>query len=136
MSIKQGAIKPLLLNGNDTNPYVNFNHIKGEFRIGGVAIPEDVLEMFNPIINWLTQYSKAPREYSEFEFYFEYLNTSATKMIFDICGIINKMADKNISVIIKWLYNRGDIEMYELGEEVLSLIDCPSKIIPVDSDFS
>ena len=126
-------MKPLVQKGNETTPYVNFNNSKGKFEMGGIAIPENVYDVFNPIKEWLNTYSTIQNESPEFEFYFEYLNTSATKMVFDIFSIIDQMTTGASTAKIKWYYNRGDVEMLELGEEMLDEIDCASEIIALDT---
>lgn len=122
----------LIIEGNETTPYVRFDTQKGEFKMGGVAIPEDIRELYFPIKSWLANYSISNSANGAFEFYFEYLNTAATKMIYEMCNLINKISSVRNGVSIKWFYQRGDTEMYEIGEEVLSHFDCPTQIIALE----
>jgi hypothetical protein len=125
-------METLFIEGNETTPYVNYDSQNGIFRMGGVAIPEDVRELYGPIKSWLSNFSTTIKPNSTFEFYFEYLNTAATKMIYEMCNLIDKISTVKDGIKIKWFYHRGDSEMFELGEEVLSHFTCKSEIIAVD----
>jgi hypothetical protein len=129
-------MNPFIQKGTDTKPYVNFNCSKGVFKMGGIALPENVFVMFNPVKEWLHNYSMVPKKCSEFEFHFDYISTSASKMLFEIFDMIDKMQTDKSPVTIKWFYYRGDSEMHELGEELLSHITCPTEIIALDSDVT
>ena len=126
-------MKPLLIDGDEITPKVNFNADTGVLFIGGLAIPEDVRSMFEPLKEWIKEYVKEPKPATELQMFFEYLNTAATKMVFDIGNTLSHLhADENCRVKVVWKYMRGDIEMYELGEEMMDEFICLTEIIAVD----
>ena len=126
-------MKPLIIEGDDITPRVDFNADTGILFMGGLAIPEDVRTMFAPLKEWINEYIQAPKPATELQFYFEYLNTAATKMIFDIGNTISQLyAKEDCRVKVVWKYTRGDLEMYELGEEMIDEFICLTEIIAVD----
>ena len=77
-------MEPLIIKGDEVSPKVCFNPDTGLLEMSGLAIPEDVRSMFNPLKEWLIQYSESPQPATELQLYFEYLNTAASKMVFEI----------------------------------------------------
>lgn len=124
---------PLIVEGDKITPYLNFNADTGFLAMGGLAIPEDVRSMFEPIKEWLLKYSESPKPATELEFHFEYLNTAASKMVFEIGNLVSELHGKdNCRAKILWKYNRGDIEMFELGEELIEEYFCLTEIRAVE----
>jgi hypothetical protein len=126
-------MEPLVIKGDEVTPTVEFNSETGVMYMGGLAIPEDVRTMFTPIKEWIMKYAEKPKPATELILDFEYLNTAATKMIFDIGTRISEIhGNENTDVKITWKYTRGDVEMLELGEELLDEFLCFKEIIAVE----
>lgn len=129
-------MEPLLIQGDEITPAVNFDPKTGILEMKGVAIPEDVRETFDPIKLWLEEYVANPPGATQLIFYFDYLNTAASKMIYVICEKVCELyGNKDCKVKIVWKYNRGDHEMLELGEEILEPFACLKDIVAVDHHF-
>jgi hypothetical protein len=102
--------------------------------MSGVAIPEDVRTFFAPLKKWLLEYIANPKHATELAFHFEYLNTAASKMVFEVCDLISNLhGNEECNVKITWKYHRGDNEMRELGEEILEQFFCLKEIKAVDN---
>lgn len=126
-------MESLILSGDEVSPHVNFNAETGILVMKGVAIPENVKEMFEPMNKWLQEYMNAPRSATELIIYFDYLNTAASKMVYNICDKLSDMhGEEETNVKITWKYTRGDVEMLELGEEILEQFVCFKEIIAVE----
>lgn len=126
-------MKPLIIQGNETTPDVVFDAEKGRLEMSGVAIPEDVREMSQPILAWIDSYIKKPRPATELILFFEYLNTAASKMVYNICDKLSEIHGREeYNVRITWKYHRGDSEMLELGEDILEPIICLKNILAVE----
>ena len=126
-------MEPLIIEGDEVTPSVRFDHKTGLLEMSGLAIPENVRTMFTPMKEWLKEYSESPKPATELHLHFEYLNTAASKMVFEIGDIVSGMhAMDNCRVKIFWKYNRGDLEMLELGEEMIEEFLCLTEIVAVD----
>jgi hypothetical protein len=126
-------MEPLIITGDEVTPQINFNAQTGYLYMSGVAIPEDVRTMFKPVKDWIQEYAENPQPATELCFYFEYLNTAATKMVFELSDIISAIHGReDCRVKLTWQYTRGDLEMHELGEEIIEEFFCLTEIQAVD----
>ena len=61
-------IPPLKIAPTKDTPGVIFDKEKEKFEVYGVSLPENVLEVFEPIIGWLKTYEYSPNSKTVFEF--------------------------------------------------------------------
>lgn len=127
----------LKITGSESMPFVLFNPESGSLKMGGVAIPENIKEFSKPVLDWLGKYCIAPKAATELNLFFEYLNTAATKFVFQVCQLLNDThGKKNCRVKLIWRYQRGDLEMLELGQEIFEDFSCLTEIKAVDEGLS
>jgi len=106
-----------------TTPYISFDQNTGLLEIDGRSIPENVIDFYHPILRWIDEYSKDPRETTEITLKFEYFNTSSSKRIFDIMKKLEKMAaDSGKRVVINWYYEEDDEDIFFAGNDYKALI--------------
>ncbi len=108
-------MKPILLEPSEDTPKVQFDNNTGIFEISGKSLPEDSNEFYEPLIKWLTEYCKAPKESNTFLFHFEFLSTSSTKQIMHIFKLIDQL-HKSKSVAVNWNWDKGDLNMRKTGQ--------------------
>jgi hypothetical protein len=121
------------ITGDETTPTVNFDASTGLLKMSGVAIPEDVRSFFAPLKKWIQHYISSPQHATEVILHFDYLNTAASKMVFEICDMISALhGQEEYNVKLTWKYLRGDMEMRELGEEIFDQFFCIKEILAVD----
>ena len=124
----------LKYNQQGLKPGVVFDTKSGKFEITGKACPENVVEFFKPILEWLDNYKDNPIEKTVFEFKLEYYNTASSKMLFVIMQKLEPIAEAGKEVLIRWYFPEDDEALEEAGEEFDELIDLPSELIPYDSE--
>ena len=107
--------------GSNDTPIINFDPDSGMLFIGGSSLPENVLEVFQPVSDWLTEYIKDPKPETEIEFAFEYLNTASSHMVMQIMEKILALKEKCKKLTINWFYDAGDQDMRDFGEELSEL---------------
>lgn len=122
----------LIVEGDKFTPRINFDPVSGVLEMSGLAVPEDVRELSDPVMKWLTNYFITPQPSTELTLFFEYINTAATKFIFQICEFLDNANGHDTKVKLIWKYFRGDSEMLELGKEIFEDFNCVAEIIAVD----
>jgi len=109
-------------------PEIIFNPKSGILEISGRSIPENTLDFYKPVIKWIEEYASNPAEKTVFKIYYEYLNTSSSKYLFEIFRILEKIKTTENQVVIEWYYEEDVEEMLESGEDYADLINIPFEI--------
>ena len=101
----------------DDSPLVIFNRETGQFEISGKSMPEDILEFYQPIQEWLNDYLSDPLQKTIFNMKLEYFNTASSKLLFHILMVLKKIEEKGFEVLIRWHSPDDDEDIQESGQE-------------------
>lgn len=119
----------ILIEATPKTPNVNFDHNKGSLLLKGRSIPENSVEFYRPLVNWLGEYSSSPKVMTVFEVQLEYFNTSSSKCLLDLFKKMESLGKDGNDIMINWYYEEDDEDMLEAGEDYQSIIDIPFKMI-------
>jgi hypothetical protein len=122
-------MKDLSLEGSAKTPTIDFKSA-GELLIKGRSIPENSIEFYKPLIDWISEYSDNPKGQTLVNIQLEYFNTSSSKCILDVFKKLESIADSEVS--IKWFYEEDDEDMLEAGEDYEAIIDLKFEMIEVE----
>ena len=118
----------LIINDSIKTPSVVFD-ITGILEIKGKSIPENSLEFYRPVFEWLDIYSQSPAPKTELKISLEYFNTSSSKCLLDI---LRRLETINLSgksaVKVLWFYDADDEDMMEAGEDYQALVKVPFEL--------
>lgn len=109
----------LNLEGTEDTPKILLDKNNGIFEISGRSLPEDSTEFYNPILEWLDNYSKSPNANTDFDFKLEYFNTASSKLILDVLSKLEEIP----GIKVNWYFHEDDEDMEEAGEEFSELVD-------------
>ena len=123
-------MEPISIQGTPKTPTVNFSE-DGKIEIKGRSIPENSIEFYKPLVDWLEEYTKSPKEKTEVNIQLEYFNTSSSKCILDVFKKLENINQTNKDVIVNWYYEEDDEDMLEAGEDYESIIKIPFKMIEI-----
>ncbi|MBK5283862.1 MAG: DUF1987 domain-containing protein [Bacteroidia bacterium] len=116
-------MEPLFIEETIKTPQIEFNADKGELRISGKSIPENTVEFFTPVFDWLEAYSAQPAPQTELKVALEYFNTSSSKCLLDIFRKLEFMSKRGVNNIrVLWLSEQDDEDMFEAGEDYRSIV--------------
>jgi hypothetical protein len=124
-------MEPLVLEGTQKTPTVEFDPVKGVLEIKGRSIPENSIEFYKPLVDWLENYSDSPAAKTVVNVHLEYFNTSSSKCILDVFKKLESLHKSNNLVQINWYYEEDDEDMLEAGEDYESIIRVPFKMIEI-----
>jgi hypothetical protein len=122
-------METLIIGSTNLTPGIEFDGELGQFELKGRSIPENSLEFYQPVYEWLDAYLENPKEKTVVKVQFDYFNTSSSKCILDILKRIDKLDDMGKDVLIKWFYDENDEDMMEAGEDYSDLLESPFEII-------
>lgn len=117
------------LEGSPKTPTVNFTADNGTLEIKGRSIPENSIEFYKPLIEWIEKYSKSPKDKTVVNVQLEYFNTSSSKCILDVFKRLEAIQNE---VQINWYYEEDDEDMLEAGEDYDAIISIPFKMIEIE----
>jgi hypothetical protein len=124
-------MESLLIEGTAKTPTVKFDPNMGFMEIKGRSIPENSIEFYKPMVDWLERYAKSPKSQTKVNIQLEYFNTSSSKCILDVFKKLEEIHKSNNPVVINWYYEEDDEDMLEAGEDYESIIRVPFKMIEI-----
>jgi hypothetical protein len=127
-------MEPLIREATPETPHVIFDKDNNTFEMKGKSFPEEARSFFNPMIEWMKEYIKAPNEKTEFKINMEYYNTASSKMILELLKYFKEIHKNGGNVEILWHYPEDDEDMLEAGEDYEEILQVPFKYVVVDDD--
>ena len=106
---------------------------KGIIKMTGRLIPENAIEFFNPIDEWINEYFYNPSDFTCIEICFEYINSEGIKHLLDFFHKIIHIHLKNNKKKLKidWYYKNDDEDMLEQGNFFSSVLKMPFNLIKI-----
>lgn len=110
-------------------PEIKFDASTGRLIIAGRSIPENSIEFYRPVIDWVDGVVAASgadplRVFVQLE----YFNTSSSKSLLDLFKRFEKLS----AVEIHWHYDSDDEDMLEAGEDYDHIVEVPFRFIEVE----
>ncbi len=111
-------------------PFIDFDAQTGIFELKGRSLPENSVQFYMPLFEWLDNYIKNPAPKTVFNVQLDYFNSNSAKCVFDIFKKLEQISKQGESVaIINWLYRDHDEDMLETGENFKSFIEIPFNLV-------
>jgi hypothetical protein len=125
-------MEKLHIEGSAKTPSVNFDGQVGILEMRGRSIPENSIEFFQPLMDWIDAYGVEPIEKTRVDMKLEYFNTSSSKCILDLFKRLEKINNGQSQVLINWFYETDDEDMQEAGEDYAAIVDLKFEIQEID----
>jgi len=133
-------MKKLIIESTSNSPKVILDSVNNLFEISGESRPENVSKFYKPILEWLDKFGmklseqknsnkKAPYE---FNFNFEYFNSSSAKFILDFCKKLGKLRSEGNDIVVKWHYEEDDEDMLEVGKEMSRMVKFSFEYVEIE----
>jgi len=124
-------MEPINIESSSKTPSIKFDPEKGILEIKGRSIPENSIEFYKPLVDWLDDYSRNPLAKTQVNIHLEYFNTSSSKCILDVFKKLEAIHKAKHDVMINWYYEEDDEDMLEAGEDYESIIRIPFKMFEI-----
>jgi hypothetical protein len=127
-------METITIPGTPKTPTVEMNVESGIIEIKGRSIPENSIDFYRPVVEWLDKYAESPAQETKVNIQLEYFNTSSSKCILDVFKKLEQVFKKNgdKGVVINWYYEEDDEDMLEAGEDYQSILKIPFKMIELE----
>lgn len=118
----------MIIEAGVKTPFISLKEDAGAIEIKGKSIPENSVEFYAPVMEWLDKYSQQPRAKTQVTVHLEYFNTSSSKCLLDIFRKLEKVHAASNEVSVLWLYEEDDEDMQEAGDDYSSIVKVPFTI--------
>jgi len=109
-------------------PKVDFNSQTGFLYLEGISIPENSVDFYRTLIDWINEYSITPLPETTLVLKLEYFNTSTSVLLLNMFKNLSKITGSKVH----WYYEIDDVEMEEVGRDYSNMVDIPFELISVD----
>ena len=121
------------IEGTPKTPTVSFDAKTGQIEIKGRSIPENSIEFYKPLVDWLDKYADIAEGTVEVTIQLEYFNTSSSKCILDVFKKLENLNNKSkADVVINWYYEEDVEDMLEAGEDYQSILKIPFQMKEIE----
>ena len=120
----------LFWEGTETTPEINFDPENQKYEINGRSFPEDPIEFWQPIFDWIDNNIPQADQRIEMKMHIEYFNSSSNRMILLILKKLEEQLASGKDVAVKWYYD--DEEVLGDGQMYSTLVNIPFELIEVD----
>jgi hypothetical protein len=111
---------PFLIEGDKRCPRIAADFDKGLIEISGISLPENPYNYYQPLLEELSSYVKAPNDKTLLSFKLEYFNTGSALALRNTIQKLNDELPEN-TFSVKWYYETDDVDMLDSGEEFASI---------------
>ena len=123
------SIDTMSIEGTPKTPTVYFSGSQGIFDIKGRSIPENSIEFYRVVEDYLEAYTLKIQPQTTVNIKLEYFNTSSSKCLLGVFKKIETIHNVNQGVTINWFYDKEDEDMLEAGQDYESIIRVPFQMI-------
>lgn len=116
-------MKLIKINHSDIYPTIIMDKENGIFEIKGVSLPENGKEFYQPVLDFLDEYSHDANKITLFVFNLKFFNISSSKMFLYMLYKLKELSDSGKAVVVIWSFDHDDIR--EAGEDFQHMVDVP-----------
>ena len=125
-------METLSIEGTPKTPTIKFDATSTTLEVKGRSIPENSIEFYKPLVDWLEKYAAKPSGKTNVNIQLEYFNTSSSKCILDVFKKLEGIHKGGNEVVINWHYEVDDEDMLEAGEDYQAIINVPFKMVEME----
>jgi len=119
----------LKIEATEFTPQIECNSSENRILIYGRSIPENALNFYSPVINWIEEYKSNISSRASLEFYLDYVNSISQKIILDILRRFSQLKADGKQIKVLWKYEKDDEEMKDEGQFLSSKVDLDFELI-------
>lgn len=123
MKKKVAASKDLLVSPTRTSFGIEFLFSQGVLKFTGHSYPENSVEFFQPLLNWVKDLTSFPGKKIRVELRVKYFNTSTSKYLFQIMELLQAYHAKGNELDIIWFSSGNDDDMLDSWREIMHELD-------------
>ena len=108
---------------------INFDPDTGHLEMAGSSYPENAVEFFQPIFEWLENYVSKVKNSILLSLNFDYLNSISTRCIINILEILEMYYNGGGKVEVNWYCAKDNEDMLQMAQEIAEDVKLPINVI-------
>lgn len=110
----------LLIEATECTPRISLDSTTNTLDIRGTSYPENTSTFYLPVFSWIEQYfTQLDTGGITVNIEIIYFNSGSSKVLLDFFDQLDAAAFRGVEVTVNWMYEEGDDDMLEYGEEFL-----------------
>ena len=105
----------------------------GHIKIKGRAIDESRSGVPEQMITWIDEYVRKPSDSTDVTIALEFLNSFNTLIVTNVLKKISQLLENHRKLHVKWYYEEDDVDIYDRGAYISSVLNIPIEFIISDN---
>jgi len=105
----------------------------GQIKIKGRAIDESRSGIPEQLGSWIDEYILSPADSTEVVIALEFLNSFNTLILTSVLKKIVQILKTSRKLTVKWYYEEDDVDIYDRGAYIATVINVPIEFIMVNN---
>ncbi|OFY64341.1 MAG: hypothetical protein A2V46_07385 [Bacteroidetes bacterium RBG_19FT_COMBO_42_7] len=123
-------LKNMFIEQSDKTPLVDLNYLSGELILSGKSIPINAPRIFEPILDWVNEYVKNPRQTTNLRLNLEYFNTASSIWLAKIVKSLTSINKPEYVLILHIYFSIEDFDdIDDIKDDLSPLIDVISNTV-------
>jgi hypothetical protein len=106
----------IFIEPTEKTPQVDFNYLTGELILAGKSIPENATEIYEPLFNWVCEYSKNARQTTNLRLNLEYFNTASSIWLAKIVKSLSRIENPDSILFIHLYFNIEEFDNMDVED--------------------
>ena len=124
-------MKELIIEQNLKTPKIDLNQLTGNLLFYGKSIPENATKLYEPVLNWLTEYTSKANPNTNLRLDLEYFNTASSIWLAKMLRILSRIKQPEYVLIIHLFF---PVEEFNEMNELEDIYDAFSPITDIFHD--
>jgi hypothetical protein len=120
---------PFTLEPTKATPSVHFDPRNGQCAMRGMSIPENAVEFYMPLLQWMEIYLSTLPAKVDVQFDLSYFNSSSLKALYQLLARLNQARAMGTDLHIGWVVEEDDEFMREAAEYFQDLLGLELDIV-------
>lgn len=119
---------PIIIQETEDCPGIVLDYEKKEITIEGPSFPEDAVEIYKPILKWISE-NEEKLNGLEVNFDYTILSSASNKMVFELMVRLENLVKTGMKILVKWHYSSFDEDMLDEGRGFRDNMKIPFELI-------
>lgn len=119
---------PIIIEQGEDFPAIILDYDKKILDIEGPSFPEDAVDVYKPILTWLSE-NEEKLNGLVCSFDYSILSSASNKMVFELLVKLENLHSRGKDILIKWYYSSFDEDMFDEGRGFKENMKVPFELI-------